>query len=374
MQCIYQTRLIMRILFLFLFLSAVFYNASAQKEYASIFVFVPGKLTVLPATIHVSINGIEVAELKKGESLEYRINNPQSILLEVQAKGMGLMSNPATTDLDVQDIREHYYQTKWTINGVKLEKVKSLPNKIDLKELKVLTDDSLYHVSQERAGIVDSTLVSGFGWTASGTGFFINEKGYIATNYHVIENASLFEVDVTNGSESETKSYKAVMISGDKLNDLAILKVDDDRFKPIKPIQYNFNPSVQDVGTQVFTLGYPLTDILGYEIKYTDGVISSKTGYQGDVTTYQMTVPIQPGNSGGPLFSADGELIGITSSGIDKQVADNANYAIKTVYLQTLIDSTNDKIKTPKYTKIKKSSTTEKIKILSNYVVLIKVR
>ena len=364
----------MRILFLFLFLSAVFYNASAQKEYASIFVFVPGKLTVLPATIHVSINGIEVAELKKGESLEYRINNPQSILLEVQAKGMGLMSNPATTDLDVQDIREHYYQTKWTINGVKLEKVKSLPNKIDLKELKVLTDDSLYHVSQERAGIVDSTLVSGFGWTASGTGFFINEKGYIATNHHVIENASLFEVDVTNGSESETKSYKAVMISGDKLNDLAILKVDDDRFKPIKPIQYNFNPSVQDVGTQVFTLGYPLTDILGYEIKYTDGVISSKTGYQGDVTTYQMTVPIQPGNSGGPLFSADGELIGITSSGIDKQVADNANYAIKTVYLQTLIDSTNDKIKTPKYTKIKKSSTTEKIKILSNYVVLIKVR
>lgn len=364
-----------RILLLFLFLAAIIYNSTAQKDYASLYFFVPKKLTVLPATIHVSINGVEVAELKKGASLEYRINNPQLVSIEVQARGMGLMSNPAKLDLEVEDVREHYFQTKWTMGGVKLERVNSLPKKMDFKEQKVFSDDSLYIVVNEEPEIVeDTTLVSGFGWTASGTGFFINEKGYIATNYHVIEDAKSFEVDVTNGSESETKSYRAILVSEDKLNDLAILKIDDDRFKSIKSLRYNFNPSVQDVGTQVFTLGYPLTDILGYEIKYTDGVISSKTGYQGDVTTYQMTVPIQPGNSGGPLFSSDGELIGITSSGIDKQVADNANYAIKTVYLKTLIDSTNDRIKTPKHTKIKKSPTTEKIKILSNYVVLIKIR
>lgn len=52
----------------------------------------------------------------------------------------------------------------------------------------------------------------------------------------------------------------------------------------------------------MFALGYPMSDILGEEIKVTDGIISSKTGYQGDVVTYQISVPIQPGNSGGPLF------------------------------------------------------------------------
>ena len=56
----------------------------------------------------------------------------------------------------------------------------------------------------------------------------------------------------------------------------------------------------------MFALGYPMSDILGEEIKVTDGIISSKTGYQGDVVTYQISVPIQPGNSGGPLFDKNG--------------------------------------------------------------------
>ena len=285
------------------------------------------------------------------------------------------MTNPALVELDVQDIREHYYETKWTVSGIKLEKVKSLPKKLNLKEQKLLTDDMLANTgTSDDIALADSTAVTGFGWMASGTGFFINEKGYIATNYHVVEDASAYEVNVTTGNGSESNSYRAVLVSMDKQNDLAILKIDDDRFKPVGKIQYNFTTSMQDVGTDVFTLGYPLTSIMGNEIKYTDGVISARTGYQGDVTTYQMTVPIQPGNSGGPLFSSDGELIGITSSGMDKQVADNANYAIKTIYLKTLIDSTNDKIKIPSHTGIKKSSKTEKIKILSNYVVMIKVR
>ncbi len=72
---------------------------------------------------------------------------------------------------------------------------------------------------------------------------------------------------------------------------------------------------------------------MGNEIKFTDGKISSKSGFQGDITTYQISVPIQPGNSGGPLFDEKGNLVGITSSGVNKQLADNANYAIKTSYL-----------------------------------------
>ena len=68
---------------------------------------------------------------------------------------------------------------------------------------------------------------------------------------------------------------------------------------------------------------------MGKDIKFTDGKISSKTGFNGDITTYQIQVPIQPGNSGGPLFDFSGNLVGITSSGVNRQLdlTENVNYA-----------------------------------------------
>ena len=80
--------------------------------------------------------------------------------------------------------------------------------------------------------------------------------------------------------------------------------------------------------------------LMGTEIKFTDGKISSKTGMQGDITSYQISVPIQPGNSGGPLFDYDGNLIGITTSTINRKydMTENVNYAVKTSYLKNLID------------------------------------
>ncbi len=149
-------------------------------------------------------------------------------------------------------------------------------------------------------------------WKSSGTGFFIDKKGYLVTNYHVIKEGNIFEVDVTKNGQ--TKSFEAKLISSDKQNDLAILKITSPNFKPLDNLGYNFNTNIQDVGSSVFALGYPLTQLMGNEIKFTDGKISSKSGFQGDITTYQISVPIQPGNSGGPLFDEKGNLIGITSS------------------------------------------------------------
>ncbi|MEQ8239270.1 MAG: serine protease [Cyclobacteriaceae bacterium] len=209
-------------------------------------------------------------------------------------------------------------------------------------------------------------------WKSTGTGFFIDISGYIATNYHVVENSTDCEVEVTtNGT---TNSYKATIISSDRQNDLAILKISNSSFRPLEAINYNFHTKIQDVGSSVYSLGYPLTQILGNEIKFADGRISSKSGFQGDITTYQITVPIQPGNSGGPLFDEIGNLVGIVSSGINKQLADNTNYAIKTSYMQLLIDSTDDYIELPKSTSLVNKPLTEQIKILSDYVVLIRVK
>lgn len=210
-------------------------------------------------------------------------------------------------------------------------------------------------------------------WKGNGTGFFIDPRGYIATNYHVVEDATDIEIDfIQNGQK---KSHKAKIISTDKQNDLAVIKIDDPNFKSYSKLPYNFKTQISDVGSNVFALGYPMAlSLMGEEVKFTDGKISSKTGFQGDITTYQISVPIQPGNSGGPLFDYDGNIVGITNAGINKSIADNVAYAIKSSYLKNLIDVLPENLNVPNDQTIATKSLTEKIKLLSDYVVLIKIR
>jgi len=209
-------------------------------------------------------------------------------------------------------------------------------------------------------------------WTGNGTGFFVSTDGYIVTNYHVISEATDIEIEfLRNGKE---QNYKAKIMQSDKLNDLALLKINDSTFHSFNLIPYNFQTSLSDVGSSVFTLGYPMAlSVMGTEIKFTDGKISSKTGYQNDITTYQMTTPIQKGNSGGPLFDYDGNLIGIVSSLISSSFAENVSYAIKSSYLKNLIDVLPKTLILPNDKAIMDKTLTEKIKILSDFVVLIKI-
>jgi S1-C subfamily serine protease len=113
---------------------------------------------------------------------------------------------------------------------------------------------------------------------------------------------------------------------------------------------------------------------MGKEIKITDGIISSKTGIRGDVKTYQISAPIQPGSSGGPLFDTNGNFIGVNSSGLKTKMTDNVGYTIKSSYVQSLIDVLPKKIEIPYSYTIRWISTQNQIKRLSEYVVLIKVK
>ena len=110
---------------------------------------------------------------------------------------------------------------------------------------------------------------------------------------------------------------------------------------------------------------------MGEEVKITDGIINSKTGYDGDIVTYQISAPIQPGSSGGPLFDKAGYLIGITNAGIRE--AQNVGYAIKGSYLCNLIESAPVTINIPENNTIENMELTEQVKQLSKYVVFIKV-
>ncbi len=219
-----------------------------------------------------------------------------------------------------------------------------------------------------------STTQQNDDWIGNGSGIFINEKGYIATNYHVIEDSK--EIQVEYFQKGVKQIFKANVVVVDKQNDLAIIQIQDPKFKNLSAIPYVFGSSTKDAGTDVFALGYPIADVMGAEIKFTDGKISSKSGIKGDITVYQISVPIQPGNSGGPLFDNKGNLVGITSSRLNKEYYDteNVNYAIKTSFLKNLVDVMPETITLPNNVEIYNKSLTEKIKILSDYTPLIRVK
>ena len=172
-------------------------------------------------------------------------------------------------------------------------------------------------------------------WKSSGTGFFIHQNGYLATNYHVIE--GMDNISISINQDGTTKKYPAKVVVTDANNDLAILRIIDTLYRTPGKIPYRLGSAKQiNTGASVFSIGYPMFDILGSEAKFSDGKISSKTGYKNSVTTFQTTVAVQPGNSGSPLFNENGEVVGIVNAIIKD--ADNVSYAIKAFFLFNLID------------------------------------
>ena len=201
----------------------------------------------------------------------------------------------------------------------------------------------------------------------SGTGFALCNN-YIATNYHVVEGASSINIYGVNGDF--TTSYKAVVVATDKVNDLAILRVQDVTI-PSYNIPYAVRTSTVDVGEDIFALGYPMTTEMGDEIKLTSGIINSRTGYEGNVATYQISASLQGGNSGGPIFDSDGNVIAIAVSKLMVPEATNVNYAIKASYLRNLMESSLSENVLPQTNRTKGQKLSEKVKSIKNFVYFI---
>src|SRR5271157_101832 len=178
----------------------------------------------------------------------------------------------------------------------------------------------------------------------SGTGFLLNRSGLIATNWHVVANAKKINVAFpgwTDGTNAE------VAIK-DSVNDLAVLRITDPTKLattcPELPFQLASSKGVS-LGQRVSTIGYPLTSILGSNPKFTEGVVSSKTGLQDDPRSLQISAEVQPGSSGSPLFDSEGNIVGIVVATLDagklyqaaSVLPQNVNWAIKTDYLLDLV-------------------------------------
>ena len=177
---------------------------------------------------------------------------------------------------------------------------------------------------------------------SQGTGFFISNDGYLITNHHVVENAKSVAVLLPDGRE-----MNASVVRSSSATDLALLKCDSD----IENYLSIGETIGVGIGEEVYTIGYPSVAYLGSGAKLTDGVVSSMTGLQNDNSFMQVTVPIQPGNSGGPLVLREtGEVIGIITSTAAVEsfyketgsLPQNINWAVKADYVRLLIQGLVD--------------------------------
>lgn len=144
-----------------------------------------------------------------------------------------------------------------------------------------------------------------------GSGFFINEEGYLITNFHVIEGETQISVEVYHqkNGQLDRKSYKQVrIIAMNKFADLALLKVED-KDAPLFSWVLLGESNGLAVGERVFAIGSPL----GLERTVTEGIVSTKTRPMAGELYLQTTAQINPGNSGGPLFNMRGEVVGVTN-------------------------------------------------------------
>jgi serine protease Do len=199
-----------------------------------------------------------------------------------------------------------------------------------------------------------------------GTGFALSANGYVVTNSHVIKGADSIYIQNTKG-----QSYKVSVVHEDPFYDVAILKIVDENFKSFGALPYSFKKVASAVGESVFTIGFPKDDqVLGR------GYVSSKNGYKGDTTEYQVDISVNNGNSGGPLLDNKGNIVGIVKG--KQSASDGAAFAVKSRFILSAIegisiDSIKSEINVPKKNSLAGLSTADQIRKLENYVFMVKV-
>lgn len=168
-----------------------------------------------------------------------------------------------------------------------------------------------------------------------GTGFAINNKGYFITSYHMVQNSD--SVFVTNNVLDRAA---AKLVASEPLLDIAIYKIDNiDAIKDIS-FPFSFKESASEIGDKIFTLGYPRKDAV-----YGEGALSSMTGFNNDTTMYQISIPVNPGNSGGPIMDEQGNIIGVIRG--KQSSAEATGFAIKSDLIKKMIgELKNDSLKT----------------------------
>ena len=167
---------------------------------------------------------------------------------------------------------------------------------------------------------------------SSGSGFFINNKGYFVTNNHVVKGCKQSKITF------KEEEVDAELIATDETLDLALLRA------KVKPKDYlDISDDPPEKMQRIFVAGYPFGKGLSDDLKFTQGIISAVKGYADNSNQIQLDAAINPGNSGGPIVNEDGDLVAVAVSGLDKSKSEGIGFGIKASSVKNFLEVNNVK-------------------------------
>jgi S1-C subfamily serine protease len=220
-------------------------------------------------------------------------------------------------------------------------------------------------VSKLKDQINSKSTLAPIEFKSGGTGFLIDPKGLMITNAHVVRNSKNIRVFNIKGEQ-----FNAFVVRLDIHRDVAIIKIDDDRFRSFTSLPYGIKKSTSDIAEPIFTLGYPRDEIV-----YGEGYLSAKTGFGGDTLSCQISIAANPGNSGGPIFNRNGEVIGILSA--KETETEGVVFAVQSKYIYQVLDelkksSLYKNVKMPAKSGITGMDKTQQVKKIQDFVFMVK--
>ena len=186
------------------------------------------------------------------------------------------------------------------------------------------------------SGVIDYSGIIPKETSGIGSGFIINEEGYILTNYHVIKGAKEVVVTLSDGTDANAK-----VVNYDENQDVAMLKISDDNIKVPAVVELG-NSDALKPGEQVIAIGSPLSKEFGQTV--TAGIVSAtnrtvKTSSGVELNLIQTDTAINPGNSGGPLVNTKGEVVGINNMKLASDTIEGIGFSIPINSIKDRIDS-----------------------------------
>ena len=223
--------------------------------------------------------------------------------------------------------------------------------------------------------------------STSGSGFFVSKLGHVITNQHVVDNCK----KVTVGDNAK-KQVTADVLETDRRNDLALLKISSLKMASvetkslIQKLGIKIVPLASDgllrsedvdLGEKVLVAGYPYGEMFSNSIKVTGGMVSANRGLGDDTGQFQMDAAVQPGNSGGPIYDENGNIVGVVVAQLNKMkfakqsgsMPENVNFGIKASTVRQFLSSSGLPTKWSKRTKV--MSTKDLAKIAEKQTVMV---
>ncbi len=253
----------------------------------------------------------------------------------------------------------------WTISPKANDNIQGLNRELEGIKREQRVQKAVVNNLKDQINTDQKTEKKTIQFKSGGTGFLVDGKGYLVTNAHIIRNSRNIAVINSKGEE-----FNAIVVKSDNARDIAILKIEDKAYKPIPLLPYGISKTGSDVAEPIYTLGYPRNDIV-----YSEGYLSARTGFNGDTLSCQLGIAANRGNSGGPVFNHNGEVIGIIST--KETEAEGVAFAIQSKYIYDAIDelkkdTTYQSLKLPVKSAVRGMNKQDQVKKILDYVFMVK--